>query len=196
MREKNNSDQPYELLGNELKKLRDRRHESLIEVSGAVEIEGDELANFENGIFRPSEDILALLISYFNVRESESNKLWKLAGYEYSTNELNPDGDDMQLQSQPVIILPMDARVVYTDQVHVVINNYGVVINFMQGGSNNIQPLAVSRVGMSKDHAYSLLEVLKNTLEESSKPKEIKQLPNNTSSSKKPLNKKKKEKEA
>ncbi len=195
MRDKNNLDQPYELLGIELKKLRDRRHETIIEVSGAVEIDGEELTKFESGLVRPSEDILALLISYFGIKESESNKLWSLAGYDYGTNELNTNGDEMQLQSQPVILLPMDARVVYTDQVHVVINNYGVVINFMQGGSNNTQPLAVSRVGMSKDHAYSLLEVLKNTLEESSKPKEIKQLPS-TTKPKKPLNKKKKEKEA
>lgn len=194
MREKNQN-QPFEPLGRELKKLRNKKHESVIEVSGAVEIDSEELSKFESGQIRPSEDILALLISHFGIKESESNKLWKLAGYEnYDGDNDRLGNEEMQLQSQPIILLPMDARIVYTDLVHVSINDFGVTINFMQGGGVNSQPIAVSRVGMSKEHAYSLLEVLKNTLEEASKPKEIKQLPSNTKS--KPTKSRKKEKEA
>ena len=63
--------------------------------------------------------------------------------------------------------------------MHVMVNNYGVVVNFMQSAGPSNQPLAVSRIGMSKEHAYSLLEVLQNTLEQSSKPKEVKQIPAN-----------------
>lgn len=177
MSETNKSNRPFELLGKELKKLRNKRKESLVEVSGAVEIDSDVLSKFESGDSRPSEDILALLISHFGIKESESDKLWKMAGYE------NPDSksgftvsDDTAFQGQQVMVMPIDARIVYTDLVHVMINNYGVVINFMQGAGPNSQPLAVSRIGMSKEHAKSLLEVLQNTLEQSEKPKEIKQI--------------------
>jgi len=182
----NNTKQPFESLGRELKKLRDRRKESLIEVSGAVEIESDELSRYEEGKSRPSEDILALLISYFNIKEAESKRLWKLAGYE---NIDSPEGftvaDDLPFQTQQIMVMPMDVRVIYTDLVHVMVNNYGVVINFMQGAGPNSQPLAVSRIGMSKEHAYSLLNVLKDTLEKSFESKQIKQLPTSTKTNKK-----------
>ncbi len=186
MSEMNNTKQPFESLGRELKKLRDRRKESLIEVSGAVEIESDELSRYEEGKSRPSEDILALLISYFNIKEAESKRLWKLAGYE---NIDSPEGftvaDDLPFQTQQIMVMPMDVRVIYTDLVHVMVNNYGVVINFMQGAGPNSQPLAVSRIGMSKEHAYSLLNVLKDTLEKSFESKQIKQLPTSTKTNKK-----------
>jgi len=48
--------------------------------------------------------------------------------------------------------------------VHVNANKYGVVINFLQGLGANNQPMAVSRIGMSHEHAQSLLEVLQQTL--------------------------------
>lgn len=196
VRENNNTKQPFESLGRELKKLRNRRKESLIEVSGAVEIESDELSKFEEGKSRPSEDILALLISHFEVKESESKKIWKLAGYE---NVDSPEGftvaDELPFQTQQIMVMPMDVRVVYTDLVHVMVNNYGVVINFMQGAGPNSQPLAVSRIGMSKEHAYSLLNVLQETLEKSSEPKQIKQLPSATTKTTKKSNSKKEGKE-
>lgn len=39
-----------------------------------------------------------------------------------------------------------DIRIVYTDMLQVMVNNYGVVINFLQGAGINDTPLAVSRV--------------------------------------------------
>jgi transcriptional regulator with XRE-family HTH domain len=174
----NKSKQPYESLGKELKKLRSLRNESIAEVSGAVEIEIDELTNYEKGLSRPGEDILALLISHFDIKDKDSDKLWTLAGYDNNYgNDSFAISDENIMQSQPVFVLPIDARIVYTDLVHVMVNNYGVVVNFMQSSGPSNQPLAVSRIGMSKEHAYSLLEVLQNTLEQSSKPKEIKQIP-------------------
>lgn len=173
-----NKQTPFRSLGEELKALRSKRKETLVEVSGAVEIDPDVLSNFEQGSVRPSEDILMLLISYFDVEESRATKLWKLAGYEsIDQNNSQVSLDDVSATPPQIVVMPMDARIVYTDMVHVSVNNYGVVINFMQTAGANNQPLAVSRIGMSKEHAYSLLEVLKNTLEQADKPKEIKQLP-------------------
>ncbi len=62
------------------------------------------------------------------------------------------------------MVLPADARIVYTDMVHVMVNNYGVIMNFMQTAGPGSQPLAVSRIGMSREHAQSVLEVLQKTL--------------------------------
>jgi transcriptional regulator with XRE-family HTH domain len=165
MKKRDKQEQPFASLGNTLKSLRTKRQESLAEVSGAVEIDVDALSNFEQGNERPSEDILLLLISYFSVKEDVATKLWELAGYDQeelpNANMVNGDGGDVQ---QSVMVMPADARVAYTDMVHVMVNNYGVVMNFMQGSGPNNQPLAVARVGMSKEHARSVLEVLQQTL--------------------------------
>jgi DNA-binding XRE family transcriptional regulator len=187
MSEQNKSEKPFESLGDQLKRMRNKRKESLIEVSGAVEIEADQLSSYEQGAIRPSEDILLLLISYFGVKEDQATKLWELAGY--SSDGLpysNGMNDDQGNAVSQVMVMPMDARIVYTDLVHVMVNNYGVVVNFMQGSGPNNQPLAVSRIGMSKEHAHSLIEVLQKTLEQAEKPKETKQLPESTKKNEEP----------
>lgn len=160
---------PYKSLGVRLKQMREKLQESLAEVSGAVEIEIDSLTAIEKGVQRPTEDILLLLISHFAVKDDQAGKLWELAGY---MPQAALDGsfggflgdDDVK---HAVMVMPMDARIVYTDMVHVMVNNYGVVMNFMQGAGPNNQPLAVSRIGMSREHAKSVLEVLQKTLQQS-----------------------------
>lgn len=173
-----NKQRPYKPLGSHLKQMREKRKETLAEVSGAVEIDADMLVAFEEGIERPVEDILLLLISHFSAKEDQATKLWELAGYdqtELPTQHMinNPHG---QVQNG-VVVLPADSRIVYTDKVHVMVNNYGVIMNFMQTAVPGNQPMAVSRIGMSKEHARSVLEVLQKTLSLQS-PKAIQ--PNNT----------------
>jgi transcriptional regulator with XRE-family HTH domain len=58
---------PFKTLGTHLKYLRERGAETLAEVSGAVEINEDILERIEQGSERPSEEILMLLISHFNM---------------------------------------------------------------------------------------------------------------------------------
>lgn len=153
--------------------MRVSRKESLAEVSGAVEIEADVLNAIESGSQRPTEDVLALLISHFAVREDEAANLWKLAGYDNGA-----DIDDIHVTGdmQQVAVMPMDLRIVYTDMVHVVANDYGLVMNFMQTAGAGNKPLAIARVGMSREHAKSVLEVLQKTLTQS----ELKLLPTPT----------------
>jgi hypothetical protein len=43
-------------------------------------------------------------------------------------------------------------------------------MNFMQGAGPNNQPLAVSRVGMSKEHARTIIDVLQKTLDQADNP--------------------------
>lgn len=159
-----NKDYPYQDLGNTLKRLRQRLQETVAEVSGAVEIETHHLQAIEQGKERPAEEILLLLISHFAVKEDEASKLWDLAGYDKSAlpNEWMRDGD---VTKPPVYVMPMDVRIAYTDMAHVMANNYGVVVNFMQGAGPNNQPMIVSRVGMSKEHAQSLVDLLQKTLQ-------------------------------
>jgi len=167
----NRVNQPFRQLGVELKQTRQKRQESLAEVSGAVEVDIEQLSDFEKGIQRPAEDVLLLLISHFAVKEDHATKLWELAGYdqeEVPAAHMMNDQDGQITNS--VAVMPVDARIVYTDMVHVMVNNYGVIMNFLQGAGPNNQPLAIARIGMSKEHAQSVLEVLQKTLKQAEQP--------------------------
>lgn len=159
-----NREFPYKPLGNRLKHAREKLQESLAEASGAVEIELDELNRIEQGKSRPSEDILLLLISHFALKEDEATNLWELA--EYDKQDLPvvnmTSGQDGETT---IMAASSDIRINYTDMVHVMVNKYGVVLNFMQSGGPNGQPLMISRVGMSKEHASNVLETLQKTLD-------------------------------
>lgn len=152
-----------------LRELRERQRKSAAEVSGAVEITESRLQEYELGKARPSEDVLMLLIQHFDLADEQAKELWRLAGYpnfdadeaQYFTND-----DSGEVRTLSTIAPAQDMRIVYTDMVQVMVNNYGVIINFMQGSGLNNQPLAVARVGMSREHARSILQVLTKTLEQ------------------------------
>lgn len=151
---------PFQILGRRLRGMREKLRESLAEVSGAVEIEIDALNSIELGQQKPSEDILLLLISHFGVREEEATSLWELAQYD----QQRPHKDNDTIRPS-VMVMQGEARIIYTDVVHAVANQYGLVINFMQESGPAGQPLIISRIGMSREHAKSLIDVLKQTLE-------------------------------
>lgn len=157
---------PFKTLGTHLKYLREHSSETLAEVSGAVEINEDILERIEQGIERPSEEILMLLISHFNMQDNEAVQLWELAGYDRRNN---PDIVNMnihqELQSgKPMImLLAIDVRTQYTDGVDVALSNAGVVMTFTQAGAHG-QPQPVARVGMSLQQAEAVSGVLTRAL--------------------------------
>lgn len=159
-----NREFPYKTLGARLRGMREKQRESLAEVAGSVEIELDSLTEIEQGKHRPSEDILLLLISHFAMKEDEATKLWELAGYEKIDDATAMSIDESGEIKNSVVVMPADARISYTDMAHVVANQYGVVLNFMQTNGPGNQPMVVSRLGMSKDHAKSLIELLQRTV--------------------------------
>lgn len=160
-----NQEFPYKTLGIRLKGMREKLRESLAEVSGAVEIELDTLTAIEQGKSRPSEDILLLLISHFAIKEDEATKLWELAGYEkLDSQSASMSADEFGAIKNAVMVMPLDVRITYTDMAHVVVNDHGVVMNFMQTSGPGNQPLVVSRLGMSREHALSVIELLQKTL--------------------------------
>jgi transcriptional regulator with XRE-family HTH domain len=177
---------PYKSLGRRLKSIREKAQESVAEASGAVEIDTDQLDLYERGEARPSEDILLLMMAHFSIQDDEAVRLWKLAGYDQNKLPyVDGASDDFSGPKETVYVVQNDNRIVYTDTVHVMVNNYGVVMNFLQNGpSSQVQPNAVARVGMSLEHARSVLEVLQQTLDQASRPVQKKALPKPRSSEK------------
>jgi transcriptional regulator with XRE-family HTH domain len=173
---------PFRPLGRRLKALRDKANESLAEASGAVEIDVRLLASYELGQNRPNEEVLLLLISHFGVADDEAVKLWELAGFgtdKISTSRMSNEGAQMQPSESS------DNKILFTDTVDVVVNNYGVVMNFMQGMGPSSKPTTIARVGMSREHAKSVLQILQITLEQTENvvpkiPKRINTPENNT----------------
>jgi len=152
----------YRTLGKRLKELRTRANETLAEASGAVEIDVRQLASYEMGRKRPAEEVLLLLISHFNVRDDEAVSIWELAGY---------GGGRLAaaIDSQPATAVTNEKKILFTDVVDIMVNNYGVVMNFMQSSGPNNQPSSVARVGMSREHAKSVLQILQVTLAQTEK---------------------------
>lgn len=167
----------FKTLGKQLKALRDQAHETLAEASGAVEIDVKQLASYELGHARPSEDVLLLLISHFGAKDDEAVRLWELAGYNMGKIPVSRmASEEIQIAAS---ITQLENRVLFTDIVDITVNNYGVVMNFMQGGGPANTPNAVARVGMSREHAKSVLEILQVTLAQTERP--VNKLPQNLS---------------
>jgi transcriptional regulator with XRE-family HTH domain len=165
---------PYKMLGIKLRRLREAAKQTLAQVSGAVEIDTQKLMNIEAGREQPSEDILLLLISHFDVPDKDALGLWESAGY--GANDV-PETDYLPKQ-QIFMVMPFDNRILYSDNAGVEINDSGVVINFLQSHGN--QPIPVSRIGMSKEQAQKLLLALTHSIKQASLPKVPKTLPAQT----------------
>ncbi|MCB9820946.1 hypothetical protein H6798_00175 [Candidatus Nomurabacteria bacterium] len=167
-------EKPYKDFGRKIKEIREQAHKSLFEVSGAVEHDIEHLQKIEEGSVQPSEELLVLLASHFELAEGEVLSLWKLAGYGENDTASSDD------KKATTVFLPLpDAKIVFTDMVNVSANKYGVTLNFLQGLGSNSQPIAVSRVGMSVEHAEKFLSILQDTLSKlrsqnsQDKPKQI-----------------------
>lgn len=167
--DKPKSETPYKPLGRKLKELRGQANESLAEASGAVEIDVRELARYELGQERPNEDILLLLLSHFGVKDEEAVKFWELAGYSMA----KIPAIHMMSDITSVQTMQAEGLVLFTDIVDIVVNNYGVVMNFMQNTGPGKQPATVAKVGMSRDHAKSVLQILNVTLHQTEQKRQL-----------------------
>lgn len=168
---------PFRMLGNRLKALRERAKETLADTSGAVEIDVKQLASYELGQSRPAEDVLMLLISHFDVKDDESVRLWELAGYGMPKLGGIIGISEELLGEFPFPLTGSAPKILFTDTVDVIVNNYGVVMNFMQGSGSAGQPSSIAKVGMSREHAKSVLQILQATLAQTEKPVQPRRLP-------------------
>ena len=171
-----NSSLPFQLLGNRLRNLRENRRESLAEVSGAVEIDIESLERIEAGKERPSEDILLLLINHFGIQETEAIQLWETAGYPPRSRDDRLGGQGEQFMKPTMVLLAIDARVLYSDGIAISANPQGVVMNFTQAsGQERMMPVA--RVGMSFEQAEEVMRTLQKALLTHRYLKDRKELP-------------------
>lgn len=177
--DKPKSETPFKPLGKKLKEFRGLANESLAEAAGAVEVDVRELARFELGQARPTEDVLLLLLSHFGVKDDEAVKLWEVAGYSMAKIPV------VHMMSDPASAQTASAsgQVLFTDIVDVIVNNYGVVMNFMQNTGTGAQPSTVAKVGMSREHAKSVLQILQATLNQTEQNQRRINAPDNTSES-------------
>ncbi len=167
-------EKPFANLGKHLRDVREQSKRSLAEVSGAIEIEEQALRLIEMGQKRPEEDVMLLLISYFNVRDQEALHLWELAHYDSDLTdhiqfqESNNDTDAASLMGKPVIMmLAMDVRTMYSDGLEINWNQAGMTLNFTQTNSQVAgQPpvISVARVGLSYNQAELVLKNLEQAL--------------------------------
>jgi transcriptional regulator with XRE-family HTH domain len=170
---------PYKTLGKHLKYVREQSHQSLAEVSGAVEIDEESLARIEAGEERPAEDILLLLISHFEGHETEALQLWELA--DYGTEVPEQIKTDVELpvnQKSVVMLLAMDMRTLYSDGLDITLNPAGLTLNFTQAG--NKQAMPVARVGMSLEQAEAVARSLQQAIMQARYMQSPRQLPPKT----------------
>lgn len=161
----NEANTPYITLGSHLKYVREQSRQSLLEVSGAVEIDEELLRRIEAGVERPSEDILLLLISHFGVADREAVQLWELADYDSDMpDQIKPEPIEHHMNGKNVVLLVgMDMRTVYSDGLDVLWNKAGMTMNFTQATGPS-QRQTVASVGMSYEQATRVLDTLQKAL--------------------------------
>lgn len=158
-------EQPFRQLGERLKTIRQMLHESISEVSGAVEIDEPLLKRIEQGDIRPSEDILMLLISHFGMHDEEATNLWQLAGYEKSDLR-DDDAEDLPVSRSTILVMAVDPRVIYSDNVQIKANKGGVVVAFSQSSGSG-STITTARIGMSREQAETVIRALRDSLDAS-----------------------------
>ncbi|HEX5455894.1 MAG TPA: helix-turn-helix transcriptional regulator [Candidatus Saccharimonadales bacterium] len=161
------NNEPYEALGAKIKHFRKQWHQSIGEVSGTLEVDESVLREIESGKMLPSEELLNMLINHFLLTEEQADELRQLASL---PKEQAPDslinGLEEMIMKQIVMYMPADNRMAYTDSMNATVNKHGVTLQFMQQSGPNNQSVTVSQVGMSREHAEKVIEVLSKTLRE------------------------------
>lgn len=175
---KNKNDGPYQALGARIKLLREQWQQSIGEVSGTLEIDEATLLAIEDGRTMPADELLDMLISHFLLTDEQADELRDMVDqYNNQASDALMGGIEDMLMKQVVMYLPVDSKIVYTDSMNAVVNDHGVVLQFMQGAGPDGQPLPVSKVGMSREHAERMIKVLRSTLDQHDRSNERKTLP-------------------
>lgn len=141
-----------------LKAYRVAANETVEDVSYAVEIDPSALRLIEAGKDLPDQDILELIISHLALKDSEAMRLFRLAGLstaDYEGSSRSTFGSEIDVEM----------LVTYTDMVQITSNSSGVVINFIQQGGSEDGSTVISRIGMSREQAKTVIRALQESLE-------------------------------
>lgn len=74
--------------------------------------------------------------------------------------------NDKGQQSSIQVNVPNNLSVLYTDSMFVTPSKFGIVLDFAQSVGPTNQQNVVVRVGMSREHARAMIEVVKSKLDE------------------------------
>lgn len=164
---KNDKSDQYVALGARLKFLREQWQQSINDVSSTLEIDEKLLRAYEEGKVAPTPETLDMLINHFLLTEDQAQDLRELAGEKDDLDVPAQLGNfEEMLAKQLVMLMPMqpqEGKVIYTDSMQVTVNDNGVILQFMQAGVGGAQPVPVSRLGMSREHAEKIISVLQDT---------------------------------
>lgn len=163
MSDKKDAKQPYEVLGTHLRYVREQKNETVVEASGAVEIDPDVLERIEAGTERPSEDILMLLINHFEVQDQEAVQLWESAGYDRGDTRQQRPLQDMA-DKAALVVLAMENRTLYSDGLVIDANQSGLVLNFTQGEAARGQQQPIAKIGISYEQANEVIKTLQHAV--------------------------------
>lgn len=162
---------PYKTFGERIKFLREQWQQSLKEVAVTLEIDELTLKSIEDGMELPDIDQLDMLISHFLLTEDQAEDLRELANISNSSstksiNSLFPPGLEDAITKQIMMVLPADNKVAYTDSMNATVTDNGVILQFMQSNPGSQQPTTISKLGMSREHANKIIEVLTQTMKQ------------------------------
>lgn len=164
----------FKSFGNIIRSYRDKRGETITQAAKVMGMGRSYLSKLEHGHEQPSQKILSDLVSHYSLSKVEAIHLSELAGYEGGVVAVNPiqrkEVFKMEKKQIPKgkkfkeIKVPDNIQVLYSDSVFVTSSQWGVVFDFAQNvGSTNTQNV-VARIGMSKEHARALMNVIQKRL--------------------------------
>lgn len=164
--------------GKLIKQIREKSGENITSASKTIGVDRSYLSKIESGNEKTSLPVFNRLISHYSISKEVTLLLASLIGYEGGQGVVMFDNsqrevknkmdekkvnikDEFKDQQQGVNVnLSVDrVPILYTDSVFISSNNYGIVMNVAQSVDNKNQQI-VARVGMSRDHAKALAEVL------------------------------------
>lgn len=80
---------------------------------------------------------------------------------------MGENDEKKEVRSQPKIFIPVDTQILYSDMAYITSTQSGIVIDFVQTDSLHNRLTVISRIGVSNDHAESLLKTITVKLLES-----------------------------
>jgi transcriptional regulator with XRE-family HTH domain len=168
--------QQLNFLGKEIRKLRKETGQSLIKVSGSLNIERSHLNKIELGAYKPSLELLNRILDHFSVEGIKANQLRDLLqhgqvermvveGIERKDNKHMNQAVKKPEQVAQISIDPAANPVLFSDSILVSSSDYGLVLDVAQKVGNGPQHHIVARIGISFDHAKKLLEVISDHIQ-------------------------------
>lgn len=183
----------YLRLGNRLREFRKLLGRNISQVAHELDIDRSFLSKIENGHERPSRLLLNKLISLYSLTLEEVAEILSLAGYMDKPNiftsrkQTSPKVEgkhfetvgngkevfkimddkpkDIQGPGAPINVeIDKNKPAVYCDSAFVTTNKYGLMIDFAQSVASTNNQIVTARVGMSKEHARALAQVLEREL--------------------------------